>query len=366
MSAVYRPIRRDAAEPVHVQVRETLRDAILSGALAAGEKLLSEPELAEALGVSRMTANKAILSLVAEGWLERTKGRGTYVSEHPPRVRKSFAAIVAEDLDGAVENYYFGALYLELVHAAARAGYSLSLLDLDEVRRRPSQLGRLDGVVLINPPQRALEGLGGSLSHLPAVVLGATWWGGHWSCIDSDNVLGTGLAVSHLAGLGHRKLAFVGGCPHDSNTRDRRRGFRLACRLFGVEAVDEIPVSPEAVALSEEAIDAIDRVLRQADRPTALVVGGAVLALHAARAATERGLSLPRDLSLVAYDDPAFLAAFQPALTTVRQPLADMARVAFQELLRRCEAPNSEPSHLSCMPELVVRRSTGAPPDDTR
>lgn len=62
-----------------------IRESIVNGTLTPGEKLMSEPELAEVLGVSRMTANKAILALVAEGWLMRTKGKGTFVAARSGR-----------------------------------------------------------------------------------------------------------------------------------------------------------------------------------------------------------------------------------------------------------------------------------------
>lgn len=341
-----------------------IRESIVKGALAPGEKLLSEPELAEILGVSRMTANKAILALVAEGWLMRTKGKGTFVVAPVRQTRHGFAVVVAEEISRAVNNYYFGALYLGLVERAAAAGYNLSLVNLADVLENPDKLALFDGAVFINPPQRAMPALATALAGLRShVVLGATWSGCGGTCVDSDNILGVGLAVCHLADLGHRHIGFVGGCPHDANTIDRVRGFDLACRLRGLESDTTIPLSPEAIELSAPAIDALRERLLRPDRPTGWVVAGAVLALQFARVAADLGLKIPTDLSLVAYDDPAFLAAFEPPITTIRQPLAEMASVAFEELLRRCEAPYADPVLRYCRPELVARQSTSAPPD---
>lgn len=313
-------------------------------------------------GVSRMTANKAILSLVAEGWLMRTKGKGTFVTEPVRQARHGFAVVVAEEISRAVNNYYFGALYLGLVERASSSGYDLSLVNLSEVLENPERLAAFDGAVFINPPQRTMPSLAATFAGLRScVVLGATWSGCGATCVDSDNILGCGLAVGHLAERGHRHIGFVGGCPQDANTIDRIRGFELASRLTGLDADTTVPLSPEAIELSPIATEAIRQRLRSPQRPTGWVVAGAVLALQFARVAGDLGLKIPDDLSLVAYDDPAFLAAFEPALTTIRQPLAEMASVAFDELLHRCEAPFADPVLRYCLPELVVRHSTSAP-----
>jgi len=95
---------------------------------------------------------------------------------------------------------------------------------------------------------------------------------------------------------------------------------------------------------------------------TAVVCGSDLMALGAIRAAHARGLSVPDDVSVVGYDDSPLVAFTDPPLTTVRQPVADMAHAAVSALLTEIHGERAPRSELLFTPELVVRGSTGAAP----
>jgi DNA-binding LacI/PurR family transcriptional regulator len=142
-----------------------------------------------------------------------------------------------------------------------------------------------------------------------------------------------------------------------SNARDRAEGATAELAIHGITLVErDLPVSRDSVVLDEEATRRIQKRLRETDRPTAIIAGGFYLALAAMQAVRQTGLSSPGDVSLVGFDDPASAALLDPPLTTVRQPLTEMAAEAYR-LIR--QVPAKKPTSCKLATELVVRNSTG-------
>lgn len=354
------PIQKRDGRPAHVQVQERVIQVIEEGLLEPGSRLPSEPELAEGLGVSRMTANKALLALVDQGWIARQKGRGTYVLARPTATTNfTLELIVGEDLATAIENYYFGALYFGVQSAAAEQRVPVHCRSLRSLIESQEELTS-DGVIVINPPLSSLETLKRTLAKCKTkLILGANWPGSQIPCIDSDNILGAAQAVGHLADNGHRRILFVGACPEDSNTLDRVKGYDIACRLRSCQSVHPPLISPTALDLESEIEGRLTELLRSQDRPTGIFVAGATLALQVSRLVQQVGLSIPGDVSVVAYDDPAFLVTASPALDTLRQPLGTMGRTAFNHLVAALEGKSSPPLQTVLPPELILRGSVG-------
>lgn len=166
-------------------------------------------------------------------------------------------------------------------------------------------------------------------------------------------------AVGHLAGLGHRRIGYIGQPETISNGAARLRAVRLGAALAGLEP-DALPmrlVEPAA----ENGARAAGELLDAADPPTALLVGGGTLSLPVAQAVRERGLRLPADLSLVVYGDPSWFALSDPPLTTVSVRYPELARRAARLLLDRISDP-AGPGGTQLVPsELVHGGSTGPP-----
>jgi len=354
-----RPIERDARIPAHKQVRSRILEFIHESGLTTGAKLPSEPEIADKLGVSRMTANKAILSLVAEGALIREKGRGTFVAAPARSATKFAVAVMSQDLGLAMEDYYFGALYWNVQATLATHGAQAEIMRLD------SNLSRLlkhePGIVAINPAPSRLDELQALVREgASVVVLGASWPDIGLGFVDSDNRRGAAMTVEHLVGLGHREIAFLGACHDDSNSQDRVHGFEEAMEAHGLQAPDcRTFWNADAVLWSEPIEEALFEQIGQG--VTAVFAAGPHLAVQLLRACHRRGVRVPEDLSVVAYDDPHFLAMSHPLVTTIRQPLAEMARTACELLWNRLSTGDRTPVQAVLDPQLIVRESSAGP-----
>ncbi len=178
--------------------------------------------------------------------------------------------------------------------------------------------------------------------------------------VGSNNWNGGLLATRHLLELGHRRIAIISGPPDVLCARARTAGFRCAHEELGV------PVDPDLVRSGNFHLDAgyahgIE-LLSRAERPTAIFAGSDLQAMGVLRAARQLGLDVPGDLSVVGYDNLPVSAWIGPALTTVNQPLCDMAGTATRMLLDLARGVALPTSRIDLVAELVVRESTAPPP----
>jgi len=178
--------------------------------------------------------------------------------------------------------------------------------------------------------------------------------------VGSNNWGGALMATRHLLELGHRRVAMIAGPADVLCSRARLAGFRSAHE----EA--DLPVDPELVRAGNFHLDAGfkqgSELLALRDRPTAIFAGSDMQALGVLRAARQLGLRVPEDLSVVGYDDLPLAGWVGPSLTTVRQPLREMARAATRMLLQLARDGRPETTRIDLVTELVVRESTGPAP----
>jgi DNA-binding LacI/PurR family transcriptional regulator len=187
--------------------------------------------------------------------------------------------------------------------------------------------------------------------------------------ISIDNAVGSQLATAHLTDLGHRRLAFVSGALGSLNRKDRYRGFITALELAGMSERDAL-LWPGAAAERFGDVEAAELgraaardLLSADDPPTGIVAVNDMCALGVCRGIRDAGLEVGRDVSVVGFDDIVLADLYDPPLTTVRQPMREMAGVAFAELRARVEDPGlTQGRSLLLRPELVVRESTAPPP----
>lgn len=221
-------------------------------------------------------------------------------------------------------------------------------------RRSLARLGGtlMDGAVVVTPT--SLD----SPVSVPVVAVDPHY-GPNWlPTIDSDGFGGAKSAAQHLLGLGHRRIAFLGGRQELDSSQLRESGFREAMRLAG------IAVSDELVRYSrydpDIAQDVADRFLALPEPPTAIIAANDVTAMRAMDAARARGLSVPHDISVVGFDDIPDASLCEPALTTVRQPLQAMGEAAMTMLLAMLDGREHE-QHLRMDTQFIVRSSTAPP-----
>ncbi|MBO1753342.1 LacI family DNA-binding transcriptional regulator [Actinotalea sp. BY-33] len=178
--------------------------------------------------------------------------------------------------------------------------------------------------------------------------------------VGSANWNGGLVATRHLLGLGHRRVAVISGPSDVMCSRARIDGYRSAFDEAGV------PFDPELVRYGDFFVGGGYRhgreLLTRPDRPTAIFAGSDFQALGVLRAARELGLRVPEDLSVVGYDDLPMTEWIGPALTTVRQPLLEMASTATRIVLSLAEGEQPSNLRIDLATELIVRESTSAPP----
>jgi len=173
-----------------------------------------------------------------------------------------------------------------------------------------------------------------------------------------DDYLGGYLAASHLIELGHRSIAAIAEDLSVMSSRERVRGYRQALEEHGI-AFDEslVAVSPFHV---EGGKKTALNLLGRPNPPSAVFACNDLLAIGVVQAARERGLSVPRDLSVVGFDNTIIATIIDPPLTTVAQPVQEMGSQIVQLISQEIDGNKSSKQRIVLLPELVVRGSTSA------
>lgn len=177
--------------------------------------------------------------------------------------------------------------------------------------------------------------------------------------IGSANWYGGMLATRHLIELGHERIAVITGPEDTIHSRARVAGFRSALEAAGLK-VDERFIA----AGQYRRIDGLQaglELLRQIDPPTAIFAGADVQAVGVYQAARTLNMRIPDDVSIVGYDDLEVASWVAPGLTTVRQPLGEMAVEATRLVIRLAHDGPRENLHIDLATHLVVRGSTAPP-----
>jgi LacI family transcriptional regulator len=220
--------------------------------------------------------------------------------------------------------------------------------------------GRFDGLIwckfVSNPENlQALETATVPIVilHAPPPAVNAT--AAYVSC---DNEQGLRLAVDHLIGLGHRKIAFAYTTDNERNdeTQSRMRGFQAAMIANGL-ACDP---SRDLLAWNDSCDDLAEWAQND-DRHTAIVCWSESQAVNLLARAKDTGLSVPDDLSVVGFDSTAICDTTTPPLTAIRQPIEEMASQATKLLISSIEAQTSTSQHFIYPCALDIRGSTACP-----
>ncbi|MGN7149965.1 LacI family DNA-binding transcriptional regulator [Arthrobacter sp. SAFR-179] len=179
------------------------------------------------------------------------------------------------------------------------------------------------------------------------MTVGAANWEGGYSATD------------HLLQLGHKRIAMIGGREDLQCSSAREDGYISALRRAGI-ALDPALMVPGDFSI-EAGEAATRKLLELRDRPTAIFTGNDDQALGAYRAARSAGLRIPEDLSVIGFDDIPAAEWIEPGLTTIRQPVVQMAETAMRALLRHLDGDEELPQRIELGTELVVRGSTAPP-----
>ncbi len=323
-------------------------------------------DVAAAVGVSVATVSKAVNGRygVAPATVQRVLAAVDELGYESSLVASSMRARRTGVIGVLVADFEpFSAEVLKGVGSALRDS-RLDLLAYSGSRQVSSEgwerrsLSRLsgtliDGAIMVTPTVVNVT------ADVPVVAIDPHTGPADLPTVESDSYAGARHAVAYLISLGHRRIGFVAGRPDLRSSMLREGGYRRALEDA------RIPFARELVGVGSYVEDisreAATHLLARRDRPTAVFAANDVSALTVLRVAHEQGLDVPRDLSVVGFDDVPDASQSIPALTTVRQPMQRLGAEAVTLLLELMGGGAPAQTHLR-LPTALVPRATTAPP----
>jgi len=262
-----------------------------------------------------------------------------------------------------IGNAHFSDAVRAMQNTAETAGYTMLLVNSDgDAKREDASLRTLferqvDGLVLVSAAPapsatlRMIVGQGTPVLAMDRAIKG----------VPLDHILvniraGTRDAVLHLAGLGRRRIAFVAGPAMMWTAAEKLRGYREGLEAAGISWDPNLVLQGDYTQASG-GVQAF-ALLGQRPRPDAVVVANNLMTLGAMRVLLRHKISIPDDLALVGYDDPAWTDVVRPALTVISQPTYELGRRSIQLLLARLANPDAKRQHIMLDTSLIMREST--------
>ena len=289
------------------------------------------------------------------------------------RRTRTIGILTPQALSVVFANPFFATFSEGVAAAAEEAGYSLLFVSpVYGSLARAVERATVDGFVAVGLSEDHPEVEQIRNADLPIVMVDSGAFPEH-AAIDIDDEHGAFLAAEHLTALGHRDFLVIGvepptagvaagPAPDLSGVVGRRlAGYRAALAEAGVVLPDENVVAGPASL--EGGAACLERAWADGRRPTAVLAMSDAMAIGALNAAARLGLNVPRDLSIVGFDDIELARLVQPSLTTVHQPVRRKGEEACRLLLAAIElGPAGRPDHHRLQTRLIVRDSTGPVP----
>jgi LacI family transcriptional regulator len=279
-----------------------------------------------------------------------SSGRSGFIGVTLPLVNDAYFGPI---LSGAAEALYEGDMRIVLCPTMHQHDREVGLLE--RLMR-----GTTDGAILMLPEESGEELELLQSQGFPFVVVDPRERPPEGiPCVSAMHAAGAMQATKHLLALGHRRIGAITGSPGWYAMEERLSGFHGALAAAGILA------DPELIEYGdwqiEPGMDAAERLLSRDDRPTAIFAFNDNIAIGVLHAARRLGLSVPDDLSVVGFDDTAQATIVMPALTTVRQPLAELGRTGVSLLTRLLEGQRIDALRMELSTRLVVRETTAPP-----
>jgi LacI family transcriptional regulator len=260
-----------------------------------------------------------------------------------------------------VSNPFFAMMVKSVSKEARKAGYSIIVSDADEdssIEEESLQAlleNRVDGLLIAavglhDQHIRALRP-----SRMPVVLLDRWAPDVEADAISVDNERGGFLATEHLLREGHRRIAYVAGLRGTNTNEGRLEGYLRAMKASGTSVRSEYVLGDDFGTLN--GYIETKTLLQLSEPPTAIFAAGDLIALGVLKALKEDRKSVPRDISLVTFDDPSFASYLSPPLTAIEQPIETMGEMGVKLLLRRMRTPEAEFKHVLLEPRLNARES---------
>lgn len=359
-----RASNRKTAHPKYLQIADHIRGRIHTGKWVRGERIASVADLCEQFATSATVVDRALFVLDQEGIIQRQQGRGVFVAERKPKALKNVIGLQWPEGGAPDRSGHYGSDIIRGIELAAhRHGFELMLLNSNRTDYRDL----LDGVVFADPRPDQLTAA--RIAQTAAVSILVE--NHDVPTVTADDFGGTRLAVKHLVGHGHRRIACLMWPPNSSLQRDRLQGYLAGLSDAGIEP-DTRWSKPLHFVIG--CADMSQAGLTQANIEewirgdwadlgcTAILCQNDDHAAGALRAFAAAGLRVPRDVSVVGFDGTSFGELTSPRLTSVAIPLERIGETAAEMLIRSALGDEQEMMSVVLKAGLIVRESTGAAP----
>jgi LacI family transcriptional regulator len=356
--------------------RETRGDEDDPG-VAAAASLARRPtifDVARVAGVSYSTVSRVVnghanIRADTRARVQAAMADLGYVAHVTARALASGRTQTIGLLARGIDNPFFSAVIKGVDQEVSEADYDLLLCTThsrsEQEGRYVARLshGMVDGLLIVVPT--ALPEYVSQLraQRYPFVLIDHDSDAPGCTVVNAANRSGTREGIAYLIELGHRRIGFITGRPDVGAATERLEGYREALRDADQAFDEELVVTGDF--MEERGYAAAQELLGLPDPPTAIFASSDVAAFGVLSAARDAGLRVPDDLSVLGFDDIVEAAWLGPGLSTVRQPLREMGRVAVQRLISLLADPSRPAVRVVMDTELVVRNTT-APPRRTR
>lgn len=356
----------------HRQIYDYLRREILQGSYGVGDQVPTEAELQRRFCVSRATVSKAVQALARDGYLTRRRGTGSFVQSNAVAGQAPVGFVAPGCWTGI-----FPGIYEAISRAIEPTGRHLTISSMDTqddagMLRRAAELAReydAKGVrgaffipVELTPDRMWInEQLVGALTGAGLTIVLVDRDICDWPDRSRFDLVGLNnrrcayLLTRHLLKLGRRRIAFATYVRGSSTISARIAGFRQALYEEG------LPPDPEARDLFRWEPGSIGAHLKSS-RPDAYMCVNDQVAANIICELVAMGVRVPDDVAIVGIDDVEYATLTPVPLTTIRQPLGAIGRIAAKLLLDRLADPSLPPREVLLEGELIIRRSCGSPP----
>ena len=317
-------------------------------------------KLASIVGCSPATVSKAfknspeISEETKKKIFDVAKKYNCFTKYYSPTFGKHVFAVICNEFSSSVYGSMVESLHKKILENGDFLLISCSKFinsNLDEILDYYINFRNVDGLILIDSLEKYI---GDSLNRIPTVSINSLYANNVHKCdfVNIDSSYGFYRAVSHLKEMGHTKIGFIG----EYLTLLKLELFKQAMKQCGL-VINESWLITSSKRKSEAGFDALDKILAQESRPTAIIAAYDAIAFGAINRIYSAGLKVPDDFSIIGFDNIPLSSFSVPPLSTVSTPADELAEVALDLLYKRLKYKESPFKRVSVQPELIERKS---------
>ena len=331
---------------------------------------MSLADIAKKANVSKMTVSRVLSGKgqVAPETTERVKKIIAELDYHPNLIARSLSSkqtmiigVIIPKIEQMFLDNYIAQILSGITDVALQNNYRIMLCPIAPKWNQSTEYinlarsGLFDGLILVKTrlDDPNIEVL--AKSNFPFILVNHKKYSKNINFVDSRNIEGAKMAIHYLYELGHRYIAFVAGSMFETNGRDRLKGYKDAMKNYGLEYDDNWIVFGDFN--KEKAYQESKKLLNTEKRPTAIFCSDDYMAIGVIENIKEKGLSVPKDIAVVGFDDIELAAYVKPALTTIRQPMYELGKTSSQALLNLISGKQKTPLQKLLDVKLIKRES---------